>query len=175
MPKAELEQAIRDIPDFPKPGIVFKDITPVLRDPRLFREAVDLIAGPWMGKDIEAVAAIDARGFILGGAVAYNLNVGFIPLRKKGKLPWDIIAAEYALEYGTDAIEMHADAVEEGQNILIVDDLLATGGTAGAAARLIEDCGGRVAGLEFLIELCFLNGRKALENYHVRSIIEVVD
>ncbi|MFO7821042.1 MAG: adenine phosphoribosyltransferase [Lentisphaeria bacterium] len=171
MPTENLKQAVRDIPDFPKPGIIFKDITPLLRDPALFREAVDLITAPWENKNIDAVAAIDARGFILGGAVAYNLNVGFIPLRKKGKLPWDIISAEYALEYGTDAIEIHADAVQGGQQILIVDDLLATGGTAGAAAKLIEDCGGKVAGVEFLIELGFLKGRKALGNVPVRSLI----
>lgn len=168
-----LENAIRDIPDFPKPGIIFKDITPILRDPELFRETIDLITEAWKDQKIDGVAGIDARGFILGGAVAYNLNVGFIPLRKKGKLPWDIVTAEYALEYGTDAIEMHADAVLEGQNILIVDDLLATGGTAGAAAQLIEDCGAKVAGFEFLIELAFLKGREALKPRRVRSLINV--
>ena len=167
-----LAQAIRDIQDFPKPGIVFKDITPVLRDANLFEDAVNLMAQPWTNTKPDAVAAIDARGFILGGAVAYKLGVGFIPIRKEGKLPWDVDTVEYELEYGTDSVEMHSDAVASGQSILLVDDLLATGGTAKAAVELIEKSGGKVAGVQFLIELCFLKGRDGLEKYNVNSLIE---
>ena len=167
-----LAEAIRDIQDFPKPGIVFKDITPILRDADLFEEAVNLMAQPWTDTRPDAVAAIDARGFILGGAVAYKLGLGFIPIRKEGKLPWDVDTVEYDLEYGTDTVEMHSDAVKSGQSILLVDDLLATGGTAKAAVELIEKSGGSVAGVQFLIELCFLNGRDGLEKYNVNSLIE---
>lgn len=168
----KIAATIRNIPDFPKAGIIFKDITPVLRDAALFRETVDLMGQEWQDAPIDAVAAIDARGFILGGAIAYNLGVGFIPMRKKGKLPAQVEQVEYELEYGSDVIEMHADAVERGQNILLVDDLLATGGTAGAAVALIEKAGGVVAGVQFLIELCFLNGREGLDKYEVKSLIE---
>lgn len=173
MSRERVRAAIRDVVDFPKPGIVFKDITPVLRDPELLTWVVNALADPWKADPPDAVAAIGARGFILGGAVACLLKVGFIPVRKAGKLPADVVTAEYALEYGTATVEMHRDAVEKGQKILLVDDLLATGGTAGAAVSLIETCGAEVAGLEFLIELCFLDGRKAVKGYPVRSLIDV--
>jgi adenine phosphoribosyltransferase len=167
-----LRAAIRDVPDFPKPGIVFKDITPVLGDGGLLHLVVEAIAGRWRQRRPDAVAGIDARGFIIGGAVAYELGVGFIPIRKRGKLPWQTVSVEYELEYGTSAVEMHADAVQPGQEILLVDDLLATGGTAAAGARLIGQCGGTVVGIEFLVELCFLNGRQGLQQYAVNSLVE---
>ncbi len=169
----QVTAAIRDVIDFPKPGIVFKDITPVLRDPALFQEIVDLIADRWAGQHIDQVAAIDARGFILGGAIAYKLGAGFIPIRKKGKLPWTTLQEEYSLEYGSNAVEMHADGVRAGEKVLLVDDLLATGGTARAGANLIERCGGKLAGIEFLIELCFLHGREQLNGYQVNTLVKV--
>ena len=165
--------AIRDIPDFPKAGIIFKDITPVLRDPELFAGVVDLMAERWCNERIDAVAAVDARGFIMGGALAYKLGIGFIPVRKAGKLPWETIAVEYALEYGTSTVEMHADGVVAGERILLVDDLLATGGTAGAAVKLIEQLGGSVAGIEFMVELTFLNGRANLAPHQDNSLVKV--
>ena len=173
MPSAAIAAAIRDIPDFPKPGIVFKDITPVLRSPQLFREVIQTMAERWRGNGLDAVAAVDARGFIVGGALAYELGVGFIPVRKSGKLPWEVVSETYELEYGSSAIEMHADAVRPGQSVLVVDDLLATGGTAKAACNLIERCGAKVAGIEFIIELCFLNGRAGLGRYSVNSLVQV--
>lgn len=168
-----IAKAIRSIPDFPKQGIVFKDITPVLRDPELFAATVRMMATNYKGRQVDAIAAVDARGFIVGGALAYELGVGFVPIRKAGKLPWDTVSAEYALEYGSNTVEMHADGVKEGENVVLVDDLLATGGTAGAAASLIEKLGGRIVGIEFMIELTFLNGRKVLNGYPVNSIIKV--
>ena len=169
----KINAAIRSIPDFPKPGIIFKDITPVLRDPELFSAVVTLIADQWRDQELDAVAAVDARGFIMGAAVAYELGLGFVPVRKAGKLPWDTVSASYALEYGTNTVEMHADGVKPGEKILLVDDLLATGGTAGAAASLIEGLGATVAGIQFMLELAFLKGREALASYEVYSLIRV--
>ncbi len=171
--KDKIERAIRDIVDFPKPGIVFKDITPVLQDPVLFKAVVDDIVSRWRQEEIDTVAAIDARGFILGGAVAYLLGAGFVPIRKAGKLPWETVSEEYSLEYGLGVVEIHADAVSDGSRVLLVDDLLATGGTARAGINLLEKCGAEIAGVEFLIELCFLQGRKMLPGYQVNSLVKV--
>jgi len=168
----QLRAIIRDIPDFPKKGIVFKDITPLLRDPKRFSEAIDDLAGNFSDRGIDIVLGAEARGFILGGAVAYHLGAGFVPARKPGKLPYSVAAAEYDLEYGKDSLEIHEDAIMAGQNVLIVDDVLATGGTAGAKVELVERLGGKVAGIGFLIELAFLGGREKLEAYDVYSIIK---
>lgn len=168
-----LESYIRDIPDFPKEGIVFKDITPLLASPDGFREAIDTIADEFAGDGITKVLGAEARGFIFGGALAYKLGAGFVPARKPGKLPWETTKAEYALEYGTDSLEMHLDAIGEGDVVLIVDDVLATGGTAAAKAQLAETTGARVAGLAFLIELDFLNGRQKLGDAKIVSLIHV--
>jgi len=168
-----LESYIRDIPDFPKEGIVFKDITPLLASPEGFREAIDTIAEEFAGDGITKVLGAEARGFIFGGALAYKLGAGFVPARKPGKLPWETTRAEYALEYGTDSLEMHLDAIGEGDVVLIVDDVLATGGTASAKAQLAESTGARVAGLAFLIELDFLNGRQKLGDAKIFSLIHV--
>src|SRR3977135_2012707 len=150
---------VRSIPDYPKPGIVFRDITTLLGNARAFRSAVDALVQPYAGVRIDKVAGIEARGFILGGAVAHQLSVGFVPVRKKGKLPWKTMGQEYDLEYGTDTVEIHSDAVAKGDNVLIVDDLIATGGTAEAAIRLIERAGGNVVGCSFIIDLPELGGR----------------
>ena len=168
----ELKESIRAVPDFPKPGVMFRDITTLLRDPETLKYAVKELKGYCMMKDIDAIAGIESRGFILGSILAHDLGVGFIPIRKQGKLPAESIRESYALEYGSDIVEMHRDAVQEGQNILIVDDLLATGGTASATARLIERLGGRVSGLCFLIELSDLKGRNRLRDYDVFSLIQ---
>jgi len=173
MSSATIEAAIRDVPDFPQPGIIFKDITPVLRDPLLLQESIRLMTEPWQDQNVDVIVGIDARGFIFGTAMACALNVGFVPVRKKGKLPWQTVTAEYSLEYGTNAIEMHRDAVGPGQRVLLVDDLLATGGTAAAAADLIEGLGADLVGVQFLIELAFLNGRTALANRNVNSVVIV--
>lgn len=170
----KIAEAIRDIIDFPKPGIVFKDITPVLRDPELFAATVRIMAERWRGQGLDAVAAVDARGFIMGGALAYELGVGFVPIRKAGKLPWETISQSYALEYGTATVEMHADGVKSGEKVLLVDDLLATGGTAKAAIALIEKLGARVAGVEFMVELVFLRGRETLAPHVVNALVEVL-
>ena len=162
-----LRTAVRDVPDFPKAGILFKDITPILGDPQLFREAVDLFVQRHKGKGIGRVAAIEARGFILGGAVAQQLGVGFVPIRKKGKLPYVTYEETYDLEYGSATIAVHTDAFRSGEKVLLVDDLLATGGTALAAANLIRQAGGKVAAIDFLIELAFLQGRRKLAAYPV--------
>jgi adenine phosphoribosyltransferase len=164
-----LKARIRHVPDFPKPGILFYDITTLLRDPEGFRLAVDSMAKPFGGSDIEIVVGIESRGFILGSAVADRIGAGFVPVRKLGKLPATTVRASYALEYGTDSLEMHRDAVAPGQRVLIVDDLLATGGTASATVQLVKELGGTVVGLSFLIELEVLNGRSRLasENIHV--------
>jgi len=166
-----LKTAIRDVPDFPIKGILFKDITPILRDGKLFREAVDAIAERHRGKPVDAVVGIDARGFIFAGAVAYQLGVGFVPVRKKGKLPWKTVATSYTLEYGSETSEMHVDALRPGQQVIIVDDLLATGGTARAAATLVRQLGATVAEVDFLIELSFLKGRDRLTEYPVFSAV----
>ena len=161
-PTDTLRAAIRDVPDFPKPGIVFKDITPLLADPVLFRQATDALGDPWTGEGITHVVGIESRGFILAAPVAQRLHAGFIPVRKPGKLPSAILRREYALEYGSDALEVHADACPRGARVLIVDDVLATGGTAAATCRLVEALGATVVGCAFLLALGFLNGMEAL-------------
>ena len=166
-----LQLAIRDVPDFPKEGIVFKDITPILSDGALFRLAVDGFIGAARAAGAEKIAGIDARGFLFGAAAAYELGLGFVPVRKNGKLPWQCESAAYALEYGEAVVEMHIDAVKPGERIVLMDDLLATGGTAGAAVNLIERIGGRVVAAVFLVELGFLNGRKALGSTPIESLL----
>lgn len=158
----KIKAAIRDVPDFPKPGILFKDITPVLHDPELFRAAVKIFADRQRGRSVQKIAAIEARGFLFGAALAYELGVGLVPIRKKGKLPYDRIEQSFDLEYGTATIEVHSDAFTPGESVLLIDDLLATGGTAQAAVQLIEKLGARVIEIDFLIELAFLNGRAKL-------------
>lgn len=167
----DLKTAVRDVPDFPIKGIIFKDITPILQDGRLFRMAVDAIADRHKGKKIDAVIGIDARGFIFAGAVAYKLGVGMVPIRKKGKLPWKTVVTSYTLEYGSETSEMHTDAIKQGSNVIIVDDLLATGGTAMAATQLVKQLGGNIAEIDFLIELAFLKGRDRLKGCQVFSVI----
>src|SRR5512135_1262055 len=162
-PTMDLRSLVRTIPDYPKPGIQFRDVTTLLGRADGFREAVNAMAGRYAGRGVQKVAGIEARGFIFGGAVAQQLGVGFVPLRKKGKLPYKTIGHDYALEYGTDRIEMHVDAVERGERVLLVDDLLATGGTAEAAVKLLEQAGGKVVGTCFVIDLPDLGGRKRLE------------
>jgi len=167
----DLAAKVRAIPDFPKEGIIFRDIMPLLQDPATLREAVDRIVEYGTGKHVDVVLGAEARGFILGAAVAYGLGAGFVCARKPGKLPYDTVSAEYELEYGTDRLEVHADAIKPGQNVLVHDDLLATGGTARAKIELVEQLGGTVVGLAFLIELCSLKGRDKLEGYDVFSLI----
>lgn len=167
----QIKELIRDIPDFPKKGIVFKDITPLLLNGAALRKAVDQLSGMFERKNIDAVCAIEARGFILGACVACKLGAGFIPIRKPGKLPAECASLSYELEYGTDAVEMHKDAITEGKRILMIDDLLATGGTMRAAAELVTRLGGKVVGIGFLIELAFLNGREKLKPYPVKSLV----
>lgn len=168
----DIKQSIRSIPDYPRPGIVFRDITTLLADARAFRTAVDLLVQPYAGVRIDKVAAIEARGFILGGAVAHQLSVGFAPVRKKGKLPGRAVAQSYALEYGEDTVEMHADALAPGEQVLIIDDLIATGGTALAAVKLIEKLGARAMGASFVIDLPDLGGAEKLRalGIHVDAI-----
>jgi adenine phosphoribosyltransferase len=166
-----LKANIRDVHDFPKEGIVFKDITPILSNGQLFRLAVTIFAERYQRKSVEKIVAIDARGFIFGGALAHYLGVGMTIARKKGKLPYKSHQHEYELEYGTGMLEMHIDAIEPNQRVVIIDDLLATGGTAEAAAKLVEKCGGEVVELAFLVELSYLHGRKRLEKYPVFSAI----
>lgn len=169
----DLEKRIRDVPDFPKQGILFKDITTLLQDGEALRLALNRMLKKYLDADagIDKVLGIEARGFILGGAMAYKLGCGFVPARKPGKLPSRSIREEYSLEYGTNALEIHEDAIAPGEKVLVVDDLLATGGTALAAARLAERLGGRVVALEFLVELSFLKGRERLPGYEVNSLI----
>lgn len=166
-----LKTKIRDIPDFPKPGIIFKDITPLVQDPTMLRLAVDKLVEPYSNSNITAVAGMEARGFIFGSLVAWQLNVGFIPLRKPGKLPYDVQSVDYDLEYGKATLQAHIDAVKPGDRILLIDDLLATGGTAQASCELIERLGGHVIACAFIIELLALNGRDKLTNYPVHSLI----
>lgn len=167
-----LKDYIRDVPDFPKEGIIFKDITPLLRSPKSFQAVVDSLTNKFADERIDLVLGVEARGFIIAGAVALNLGVGFVPVRKAGKLPCETSAVEFELEYGTDTLEMHNDAVEPGQRVLIIDDLLATGGTAVACCKLVENAGGEVAALAFVIELSFLEGRKKLRGYQILSLIQ---
>jgi adenine phosphoribosyltransferase len=166
-----LRERIRDVPDFPKPGIVFKDITPLLLDPAALDYAVGELAAHARPLEVELIVAAEARGFILGGALARELGVGFVPARKPGKLPYDTINAEYALEYGVDTLELHADAVADGTRVLVHDDLLATGGTARAKIDLVEQLGGRVVGASFVVELAFLGGRERLEGLDVNALV----
>jgi adenine phosphoribosyltransferase len=166
-----LEAKIRDIPDFPKPGIIFRDITPLVADPRALQLSVYQLLQPFLGETINAVAGMEARGFIFGSLVAWELGVGFIPLRKPGKLPYDVQSASYDLEYGSAALEMHTDAVNAGDRILLIDDLIATGGTAQASCQLVEDLGGEIAGCSFVIELDALKGRDKLSKYRVHSLL----
>jgi adenine phosphoribosyltransferase len=162
---------VRDVPDFPKPGIVFKDITPLLADEVAFSSVIDETVVHFGRGNIDKVVGIEARGFILASPVAYHFGAGFVPVRKAGKLPWKVEAEEYQLEYGSAALELHDDAIAPGERVLIVDDVLATGGTARAAARLVERLGGKVVGIATLIELSFLEGRKAIEGYEFFSLI----
>ena len=169
-----LKSRIRTIPDFPKPGIQFRDITTLLKDPFGFRKLVDDLVQPFAGKRVDAVAGIEARGFIIGGAVAHQLSTGFIPVRKKDKLPWDTIGQDYELEYGTDRVEIHRDAVGEGETVLIVGDLLATGGTALATLDLLRQAGADIVGCSFVVDLPDLGGRKRLEEQGV-SVLTLVE
>lgn len=167
----DLRGLIRDIPDFPSPGIVFKDITPLLLEPAAIREAVSELAAWARPREVDLVVAAEARGFILGAALALELEAGFVPARKPGKLPSETVSAEYILEYGIDALEMHADALAHGARVMIHDDLLATGGTARALAELVEQLGGTVVGCAFLVELAFLEGRRRLEGFDVHALV----
>lgn len=167
-----LKEKIRNIPDFPTKGILFRDITTLIRDPEAFRSCIDQMAEHVKTKKIDLVAAIEARGYIVGSVLAYKLGAGFIPVRKPGKLPWEKIAEEYDLEYGTNTLEIHKDAIGKGQRVLIVDDLIATGGSALAAKKLVERLGGAVAGFAFLVELEFLKGREVLKGEDVCSLIK---
>ncbi|HEY3318736.1 MAG TPA: adenine phosphoribosyltransferase [Coriobacteriia bacterium] len=171
----DLESYIRDIPDFPKPGILFKDITPLLADAGAFRESIDRFHDAYADEGVTVVMGAEARGFILGGALAYRLGAGFVPARKPGKLPWNVTKAEYALEYGTDSLEIHEDAVKPDDVVLIIDDVLATGGTANAKAKLVESKGGRVAGFAFLLELDALKGREKLGDRRIVTLIHTSD
>jgi adenine phosphoribosyltransferase len=168
----ELKKLIREGPDFPKPGILFYDITTLLKDPLGLHWAVDLLANHYVGQVIDRVVGIEARGFIFAPMVAYRLNAGFVPVRKPKKLPAATARAAYSLEYGQDALEIHRDAISQGQQVLIIDDLLATGGTAAAVAGLVESLGGQVTGIGFLIELEFLKGREKLSRYNLHAILK---
>ncbi len=171
---SELAASIRSIPDYPKPGIIFRDITTLLGNPRAFRRAVDELVQPYAGLKIDKIAGTEARGFILGGAVAHQLSAGFVPIRKKGKLPRDTVRVAYSLEYGVDEMEMHRDAVEPGEKVILVDDLIATGGTAVAATQLLRQMGAEVVSACFVIDLPDLGGRKKLEELgvDVRTLVE---
>jgi len=169
--RLNLGKYIRNIPDWPKKGILFRDITPLLADPKAFSEAINALCADFSGAGIEYVAAVEARGFIFGAAVAEKLKAGFVPIRKKGKLPFKTESISYDLEYGTDTLEVHRDAVRKGAKVLMVDDLLATGGTMAAACKLIEKIGGQVAGIAFLIELCELAGREKLTGYKIKTVL----
>jgi len=168
----EIKQAIRSIPDWPKPGIVFRDITPVLADPRLLALVVERVAEPYKDAGVQMVAGTEARGFILAPAVALTLGAGFVPIRKAGKLPWETFKTTYELEYGTDTLEMHRDAIAPGTRVLMVDDLLATGGTMEACCQMVEQAGGEVVACAFMVELSFLGGRQRLAPRPVYSLVD---
>lgn len=167
----DFKKYIRDIPDFPKPGIVFKDITPLLGDPEAFAAMIDVFAEKYKDSGITKICGIESRGFIFGAALAVKMKVGFVPIRKAGKLPYKVVKREYSLEYGTDTIEIHQDAVNRGEKVLLIDDLIATGGTAEAAVALLEDMGAEVAGIAFAVELAFLNGREKFDKQKVFSLL----
>ncbi|MFN8637629.1 MAG: adenine phosphoribosyltransferase [Chloroflexota bacterium] len=167
----DLASRIRDVPDFPQRGILFKDITTLLKDGPAFKSAIDQITAQVSGWNVDLVVGMESRGFIFAAPIAYNLAVGFAPVRKLGKLPSETISAEYALEYGTNTLELHTDAISEGQRVLVVDDLLATGGTVGATIDLVERLGGEVVGTAFLVELTFLEGRRRLDGYRVTTLV----
>ena len=167
----DLKEKIRDIPDFPKKGILFRDITTLLKDKESFGFVVEKLFNRYNEKDVDIIAGIESRGFIFGSALAYRINKGFVPIRKPGKLPSITVSEEYSLEYGTDKIEMHVDAIKKGDRVLLIDDLLATGGTMAAACRLIEKVGGKVAECSFLVELAFLSGRDKLKEYDIYSMV----
>lgn len=172
--KNELAKSIRSIPDFPKPGILFRDITTLIKDKKAFKESIDLIAKKFKKEELEIdyVVGVEARGFIFGGALANKLKTGFIPVRKKGKLPWKTKSITYNLEYGTDTLEIHEDALTTGDRVIIIDDLLATGGTIKAVADLVENQGAKIAGIAFVIELIDLKGREKLKNYPIFSLVK---
>ncbi len=167
-----LKELVRDIPDFPKKGIVFKDITPLLHNPASLKEIVDKISDHYTGQEIDVIVGAEARGFLIGPAVAIRLNAGFVPVRKPGKLPYKTESMTYQLEYGTDTLEIHKDAIKPGDNVLMVDDLLATGGTMAACCKLVESLGGKIVGCAFIIELTFLQGRNLLSKHDVFSLIQ---
>lgn len=168
-----LKRLIRDVPDFPAQGIIFKDITPLLADPKGLKATIAALIEPFADAEIDLIVGTESRGFIFGTAAAVQMGAGFVPIRKPGKLPCPTIAAEYALEYGTDRVEMHADAIKPGQRVLMIDDLLATGGTMEASCKLVSQLGGTIVGVGFVVELCFLNGRDRLADYDVHSLIQV--
>jgi adenine phosphoribosyltransferase len=167
----QLKKLIREVPDFPKKGILFYDITTLLKDKTGFAQLIDLFSEHYIGKQIDLILGMEARGFIFGPALAYRLNAGFVPVRKPGKLPAATVKVEYDLEYGSNCLEVHKDAIQNGQRVLIVDDLLATGGTAEATTRLVKSLGGEIAGLAFVVELDFLNGREKLKPHNVFSLL----
>lgn len=167
----QLENYIRDIPDFPQPGIIFKDITPLLAAPEAFRETVGRMAESLRGRSLDAVVVVDARGFLFGAAIAYELGLPIVPVRKPGKLPYDTVSVTYTLEYGEDTIEMHTDGVAAGQRVAVVDDVLATGGTLAAACQLVEKAGAAVDVLSLVVELSFLEGREKLQGYEISSVL----
>ena len=167
-----LKELIRDIPDFPKEGIIFKDITPVLQSPAGLKEVVNKFSEHYANQKVDVIVGAEARGFLFGPAVAINLNAGFVPVRKPGKLPYETASMTYDLEYGADTLEIHKDAVKAGDNVLMMDDLLATGGTMAASCELVESLGGKIMGCAFLIELCFLNGKEKLGEYDIFSLIQ---
>ena len=170
---AWLASFLRDVPDFPQPGIVFKDVTPLLAEPAAFRATIDSFADHAMALGVDKVVGIEARGFIFAAAVADRVGAGFVPVRKPGKLPWHTVSETYALEYGTDTLEVHEDAVEPNETVLVIDDVLATGGTASATCRLVDRLGGRIVGVAFVVELGFLEGRAKLTDHDILSLITV--
>ena len=168
----DLRARIREVPDFPKPGILFYDITTMLKDPAAYRESIDLLTAPYRDRKVDIVVGMESRGFIFSAPMAYQLKAGFVPVRKLGKLPAETVSVEYALEYGTNTLEVHKDAITPGQKVLIVDDLLATGGTVNGTIDLVRRLGGDVVGLAFLVELLFLKGREKLRGHDIHSVIQ---